>query len=306
MYKIEVYGHRGARALLPENTLPAFIFAAQNGVDYVDMDLVVTQDGVIVTSHDLWLNEDIIVKDATGVFITRGESKRVRDLTFAQLAEFSVALNHNTSYAKFFPQQRQLANTKIPSLNQVVTCLEQITKQQIKYQFEIKTEQTNPQDSFSTNELAWLIHNFIIDYKLLDRVEVQAFNWQILFALQALNHNIKTAYLLSKQNIASMYQDDCELANKLHGGYLLKQFDYNIALMVKSLGGSCYDPEDTGLTQNDLLMAHDLGLKVVVWRYPEVSGSIYDQQLITKLVSWGVDGIIVDDPLKLINDLVSI
>src|SRR4030088_3542498 len=50
--KIAVHGHRGARGVLPENTLPAFEYAIKAGVDVLEMDLAVTKDNVLVVSHD--------------------------------------------------------------------------------------------------------------------------------------------------------------------------------------------------------------------------------------------------------------
>src|SRR5215475_7064106 len=49
---IQVHGHRGARAMLPENTLPAFEYAIAQKVDALELDMAVTKDGVIVVSHD--------------------------------------------------------------------------------------------------------------------------------------------------------------------------------------------------------------------------------------------------------------
>src|ERR1044072_4151915 len=49
---IQVHGHRGARAVRPENTLPAFEYAIAHGVDYLELDLAVTRDDVLVVSHD--------------------------------------------------------------------------------------------------------------------------------------------------------------------------------------------------------------------------------------------------------------
>src|SRR5205807_2672836 len=49
---IQVHGHRGARAMRPENTLPAFEYAIAQGVDALELDMAVTKDGVVVVSHD--------------------------------------------------------------------------------------------------------------------------------------------------------------------------------------------------------------------------------------------------------------
>src|SRR4051812_15830061 len=56
---IEVHGHRGARAKFPENTLPAFRYAIEAGVDYLELDLAVTKDGKLVVSHDPHVSKTI-------------------------------------------------------------------------------------------------------------------------------------------------------------------------------------------------------------------------------------------------------
>jgi len=50
--KAAVYGHRGASALLPEHTLAAYAQAIADGADYIEPDLVMTRDGVLVSRHE--------------------------------------------------------------------------------------------------------------------------------------------------------------------------------------------------------------------------------------------------------------
>ena len=56
----DLQGHRGARGLRPENTLAAFTFALATGVTTLETDLAVTKDGVLVLSHDPYLNPDLV------------------------------------------------------------------------------------------------------------------------------------------------------------------------------------------------------------------------------------------------------
>ena len=49
---VDIHGHRGARGLLPENTLPAFREAIALGVDILELDTGMTADGVVVVLHD--------------------------------------------------------------------------------------------------------------------------------------------------------------------------------------------------------------------------------------------------------------
>jgi glycerophosphoryl diester phosphodiesterase len=50
--KVAVHGHRGARGRRPENTLAAFAYAIDAGADAIEMDIVLTRDGVPVVMHE--------------------------------------------------------------------------------------------------------------------------------------------------------------------------------------------------------------------------------------------------------------
>jgi glycerophosphoryl diester phosphodiesterase len=47
-----VIGHRGASGYRPEHTLAAYELAARQGADYIEPDLVITKDGVLVARHE--------------------------------------------------------------------------------------------------------------------------------------------------------------------------------------------------------------------------------------------------------------
>ncbi|MFZ6848763.1 glycerophosphodiester phosphodiesterase [Undibacterium sp. RuRC25W] len=55
--KIELFGHRGAPALRPEHTLASYAKAIIDGADYIEPDLVITNDGVLVARHEAFLSE---------------------------------------------------------------------------------------------------------------------------------------------------------------------------------------------------------------------------------------------------------
>ena len=50
--KVEVFGHRGASALRPEHTLASYAKAIADGADYIEPDLCITMDGVLVARHE--------------------------------------------------------------------------------------------------------------------------------------------------------------------------------------------------------------------------------------------------------------
>src|SRR5690348_3635746 len=55
--EILVHAHRGGRAARPENTIPAFKYAAGLKVDALELDLAVTKDNVLVVSHSPYLTQ---------------------------------------------------------------------------------------------------------------------------------------------------------------------------------------------------------------------------------------------------------
>jgi glycerophosphoryl diester phosphodiesterase len=60
-----VHGHRGARAVLPENTLAGFQYAISAGADFIEMDVAVTRDDVPVISHDPVLRSGQVIRALT-------------------------------------------------------------------------------------------------------------------------------------------------------------------------------------------------------------------------------------------------
>src|ERR671914_684812 len=52
-----VIGHRGASGHRPEHTLEAYELAIDQGADYIEPDLVITRDGVLVARHEHRLDE---------------------------------------------------------------------------------------------------------------------------------------------------------------------------------------------------------------------------------------------------------
>ena len=92
-----VFGHRGAKALAPMNTIAAFELAAEQGADGIELDVHLSRDGQLVVIHD----ETV---DST----TDGQG-RVADLTVAELKR----LDAGAWYAEGFAGQR------IPTLDEV-------------------------------------------------------------------------------------------------------------------------------------------------------------------------------------------
>ena len=52
-----VIAHRGASGERPEHTLAAYQLAAEQGADFIEPDLVITKDGVLVARHEPEIGE---------------------------------------------------------------------------------------------------------------------------------------------------------------------------------------------------------------------------------------------------------
>ena len=61
-----VIAHRGASGYFPEHTLAAYAAAIDMGADYIEPDLVMTRDGVLIARHE---NALAIVDEASGALI---------------------------------------------------------------------------------------------------------------------------------------------------------------------------------------------------------------------------------------------
>jgi glycerophosphoryl diester phosphodiesterase len=76
--KVMVAAHRGDWRNAPENSLLAFRYAAEMGVDIIEIDLQQTKDGEIIIMHDATINRT-----------TNGKGQTT-DYTFAEIRKFNL------------------------------------------------------------------------------------------------------------------------------------------------------------------------------------------------------------------------
>ncbi len=298
--KVSIIGHRGARSYALENVIPGYEVALECAVDSIDVDIVTTRDKIILAYHDLHINSDILSSISTSEIVNN--TTLIKDLTLIELKNnYTVRLNPSSNYAKWFPNQKQIPNTRLNTLQEIVDFVNLKTNNTIQIQIEIKNSFLYPDWSESPSELARLVYEFIQENNLVNRIKVQAFDWRILVALNKFNPNIKTAYLFAfdtKDNYQKWFansevMDEASKMSKSELAFLPN--------LVKALGGYSYEPEDNELRYEDVLKVKKLGLKIFVWTWPEHSGFVFNPVLVKKLISWGVDGFITDNPIELIE-----
>lgn len=95
--------HRGASAYAPEHTAPAYRLAIEQGADYVEQDLAVTKDGVLVSIHDATLERTTNVEDLfpDRYVLDAKKQKRwfVADFTLAELKQLDAGAWFDARFA---------------------------------------------------------------------------------------------------------------------------------------------------------------------------------------------------------------
>jgi glycerophosphoryl diester phosphodiesterase len=181
---ILVHGHRGARARRPENTLPAFRYAIEQGVDVLELDVAVTKDDVAVVSHDPWIDATICSGPNTGIAI--------RAVSWAELREYDCGAKQNPLFAAQVP----MPGTPIPALDEVFDLGHGNT---VQFNVETKIFADNPELTPGPEAFARLILDLIRKHGIEQRVILQSFDPRTLWAIKKLDAGIRRAALFEQQ-----------------------------------------------------------------------------------------------------------
>lgn len=119
--------HRGASGYAPEHTLAAYRLALQQGADYVEQDLQMTRDGVLICSHDADLARTTNVRevfpdraaerDPSGAGTPRRGWYAV-DFTLAEIKRLDAGSWFN--HANPFQAREEYAGQRIPTLEEAI------------------------------------------------------------------------------------------------------------------------------------------------------------------------------------------
>jgi glycerophosphoryl diester phosphodiesterase len=130
-----VIGHRGACGYVPEHTLTSYFIAMQDGVDYVEPDLVMTKDGVLVARHE---NEIGTTTDVAAHpdFANRRTTKVIdgRPVTGWFAEDFTLAELKTLRARERIPElrpanQRFDGQFQIPTLEEILALLQAVQQQ---------------------------------------------------------------------------------------------------------------------------------------------------------------------------------
>ena len=287
----DLQGHRGARGLFPENSLPGFEAALALGVTTLEMDLAVTRDGVVVVHHDRRL-DPARTRGLDGIWLM-APVPAIVELSRAELAAYDIGrARPGGKVAQRFPDQRGLDGVAIPTLAEVLALGEARSGGTMRYNLEIKTSPHAPEESLAPGAFAAAVAGELERAGVGTRAMVQSFDWRGLKAIQKLAPGVATVYLSAEQRWLDNLERGRPGISPWTAGLDLDDFGGSAPAAIRAAGGAVWSPYFRGLGVADLQEAHDLGLKVVVW-------TVNDPADMDSLIELGVDGIITDYPDRL-------
>jgi len=264
--KLDIQGHRGARGLMPENTIPAFKKAIDEGVTTLELDVVITKDNQVVVSHEPYMSASICSKpNGEPVEKKEAEDFNIYQMTYAEVAAFDCGSRGNER----FPLQEKQSVAK-PLLSEMITQAEAYAKEMnvAPLSFNIEIKSTPKGDGIShpqVPEFSKLVYETINKYLPKERFTLQSFDFRVLqywhkeypdVTLVALIENMKSA----EKNVEAL-----------------------------GFTPEIYSPYYKLLSRKKVEAIHEMGMKVVPW-------TVNTKKEMEALVEMGVDGIITDFP----------
>lgn len=323
-----VIGHRGASGYLPEHTLAAYELAAEQGADFIEPDLVMTKDGVLVARHENGIGSTTDVSTRPE-FANRRTTKTVdgvvhtdwfvEDFTIAELKtlraheRLPAVRPHNTSYNGRF---------EIPTFIEILQLREQLSHlhgREIGVYPEIKHPTYFRRRGLdSARATVDALNTFKLN-QATSAAFVQCFELSTLYRLiDELSLTTRVVFLLQASGHPADHKDtDPPYADYLTTDHFneLKQRGVSALgpdreLVLKPVSNSPHNFRDTGLVDR----AHDVGLAIHIWTFraenaflpsafQSFPGRDNDPALYGKLAEWiqlhlktGIDGLFSDHP----------
>ena len=286
---VYLIGHRGAAGLAPENTMASFRRACEIGVDGIELDVLLTSDGQIVVHHDYKLKPEI-ARTPDGQWIDTFPKLIVQDLSLAEVKKYDVGrLKPNTRYARRYPEIQAVDGERIPTLEEVVTLVEDLCPPATKMLIEIKTNPEKPDLTPSPDVLAEAVINIVNTHGVSKKVLILSFDWRALAHVQKQAPEIPTVYLSLVGARLNNIKPGQPGPSSWMAGIDIDDFNGSIPHAVKVSGGRYWAQYYKHLTYNELKTAHELGISVFVW-------TVDSKSEMQRLIEMGVDGIITNRP----------
>jgi glycerophosphoryl diester phosphodiesterase len=294
-------GHRGARGLKPENTLPSFEAAFDLGVTSVETDIHLTRDGVPVLVHDAVVSDRLCRLVPGSGAPDPASGPRIAELDLAQLRGYRADRNPDphrfptqdvgvTPLAEMFAAERGIDPYTPPTLAELFAFAQayagemgkragKTTDQRDKtrrlwFDLELKRVPFRPEmigdnfDGSAPGLLEQAVVKAVRTAGVLDRTIVRSFDHRSIRAVRRLEPALATAVLV------------------------VGTAPISPGLLARQAGAEAYCPGFDFLDEVQVRQAHAEGIRVVPWTVNEPADW-------ARLLDWGVDGITTDYPDRL-------
>ncbi len=286
----DVQGHRGARGLVPENTLVAFARALALGVDTLELDVGVTQDGQVVVAHDSFVNPKLCLAP-NGKPLAGLRGPLLRQLDLSEIQAFDCG-SLNPDVERFpEPPRRNVPGEPMPSLHDVFELARTVGAASVRFNVEIKTR-PDSDDTLPLEAFVGVVVELLRSERMLARATIQAFDWSALAIAKRLEPQLRTAALLAELDPAWQAGFDAEANGGVIG--MLRAVDAYVDV---------FSPHWSMLVEGGQRYAGSSVLDYQAAGFPVVPWTVNQPKRMRQLIGLGVDGIITDYPDRLIEVL---
>jgi len=267
---INLQGHRGARGLLPENSIPAFLHALDLGVTTLEMDVAINVQGHVVVSHEPWMSAKIC-SHSDGRAVAEDEEKNLRiyAMNDEEIAGFDCGSRSHPDH----PRQQAIPVTK-PLLNDVFNAVASHAEAsdrnarfgQVLFNIEIKSLPEGDRIFHpEVAEFANALYRVVSEHNVIEQTTIQSFDTRALEAMHKIDQQISISLLVDNQQ--GLLQNLTRL----------------------SFIPQVYSPDYQLLDRAQIDAAHTQNIQVIPW-------TVNDEKTMRELVEIGVDGLITDYP----------
>lgn len=220
MANFDLQGHRGARGVLPENTIVAFLYALELGVTTLEMDAVINAQGHVVVSHEPWMSASIC-SHPNGDAVSKEEEMglKIYAMSDADVAGYDCGSRGNSR----FPEQQKMAAAK-PLLSEVFKAVAEAEahsqRQPVQFNIEIKSRPDGDKIFHPlVDEYAKLLINTIKDHGVVERTSIQSFDPRALNATHSIDSHITTVLLVQNKDSFQKNLDGLNFLPNIYSPY---------------------------------------------------------------------------------------
>jgi glycerophosphoryl diester phosphodiesterase len=278
----EIHGHRGARALRPENTLPGLAYALAMGVDALEFDVTLTADGGLILAHDQVVDAQTIA--GTGP-ATAGDrlfpyvGKRWRDLTGAQIATLDAGDRRPPD--PFGATFLAIPATGVPTLGAVCRLITEAGADRVTLSVELKTDPSWP--DADVRRLTGSALETLAACGLTGRARILGFDWRVLRAAQAAEPAVPRVALVEPATWVAGPDWLAGLDPAAYSG------GDGPAAAARDAGAAWLSPWEPMVTPDLMTAAARAGVGVIAW-------TANSQGRMAELTDLGVAAIVTDRP----------